>query len=200
MEDNALFKLNNFINIYINEKKSLNLSKNTINTYFNVLNDFSEYYRGYCEDISLESLDKAFIVSFLNEKRLSASSKNLYTTVLKNFFAYLEKNAFLMMDTKKCFLELSHKVMKKEPVALNALEYEKVITWFEKEAKKRKRSFYSYRNVFMLKLLLLTGIRASELLALRLNDFTRMYSKENRAMYKIKILGKGNKERYVYMA
>ncbi len=90
--------------------------------------------------------------------------------------------------------------MKKDPEALSSLEYEKVINWFERESKKRKRSFFSYRNAFIVKLLLLTGIRASELLALSIDDFIPMRSQENRAMHKIKILGKGNKERYVYIA
>ena len=200
MQELELFKLENYLQRYLYDKKMQNSAKNTILTYSRILESFLEYYRGHYEEISLEKIDKAFIVAFLNSKALSSSSKNLYSTVLKNFFAYLENNAYVAIDCKKCFLELSHKVMKKDPEALSALEYEKVIAWLERESQKRRRGFYSYRNAFMIKLLLLSGIRASELLALKMEDFIPMRSSENKEIYKIKILGKGNKERYTYIA
>ena len=198
MEESTLFKLNSFIKSYLNEKKSLNVAKNTLLTYSRVLNDFSEYYRGYYEELSLEKIDKAFILLFLDSKALSISSKSLYTTILKNFFSYLENHEYVVLEGKKRLGDLQHKMTQKIPVALSASEYDAVLRFFEKEGMKKKRSFYSYRNLFMMKLLVLTGIRASELLHVSLEDFSEVSSEEGRAIYKIKILGKGNKERYVY--
>lgn len=199
MQDNHFLKLEKYIKIYLNEKKSLNLSKNTLLTYSNILNDFSEYYRSYYEELSLEKITKAFIISFLDFKGLSPSSKNLYSTVLKNFFTYLEKNSYTAIDIKKSLSDLNHKVMKRSPEALTQFEYDQILQWFEKESSKKRRSFYSYRNAFIMKLLLLTGVRASELLSLKAEDFTAMFSKEDQSIFKIKIMGKGNKERYVYI-
>ncbi|NCD12229.1 MAG: hypothetical protein EOL93_06730 [Epsilonproteobacteria bacterium] len=199
MEESALFKLNLFIKSYLNEKKSLNLSKNTLLTYSRVLNDFSEYYRGYYEELSLEKIDKAFILAFLDSKALSISSKSLYTTILKNFFLYLENHEYVILEGKKRLGDLQHKMTQKIPVALSASEYDTVLHYFEKESIKKKRAFYSYRNLFMMKLLVLTGIRASELLHVSVEDFSEVCSEEGRVIYKIKILGKGNKERYVYI-
>ena len=159
MQDNHFLKLEKYIKIYLNEKKSLNLSKNTLLTYSNILNDFSEYYRSYYEELSLEKITKAFIISFLDFKGLSPSSKNLYSTVLKNFFTYLEKNSYTAIDIKKSLSDLNHKVMKRSPEALTQFEYDQILQWFEKESSKKRRSFYSYRNAFIMKLVIPTKIK-----------------------------------------
>jgi len=57
MPKDELFKLNNFIKSYINEKKALNSSKNTIMSYQSVLNTFYEYYTLHYDEISLELID-----------------------------------------------------------------------------------------------------------------------------------------------
>ena len=100
MENNELFKLENHIKSYINEKKTLNMAKNTILTYFRVLESFMEYYRGYYEEIMIEKIDRTFIVSYLDSKAFSASSKNLYAVILKNFFSYLQTHVYVGIDFK----------------------------------------------------------------------------------------------------
>ena len=201
MENNELFKLENHIKNYINEKKTLNMAKNTIITYLNVLESFIEYYRGYYEEISIEKIDRAFIVNYLDSKGFSASSKNLHAVILKNFFIYLQAHIYVGIDFKSRLEHLTLKLSKKEPVALNSLEYEKVIDYFLKEENKRKRTFHSYRNLFILKIILLCGVRVSECLGIKIEDITLLPSKENiPSMYKILLLGKGNKERYAYIS
>ncbi len=51
MPNNELFKLENHLKNYLNEKKMLTMAKNTILTYSRVLESFLEYYRGYYEDL-----------------------------------------------------------------------------------------------------------------------------------------------------
>ena len=51
------------------------------------------------------------------------------------------------------------------------------------------------RNCAILKILLITGIRASELTSIKLKDFKELVD-----TYEIKIIGKGDKTRYVYIS
>ena len=50
MPNNELFKLENYLKSYLDEKKMLTMAKNTILTYSRVLESFLEYYRGYYKD------------------------------------------------------------------------------------------------------------------------------------------------------
>jgi integrase/recombinase XerD len=120
--------------------------------------------------------------------------------ILKNFFIYLQKHFYTDIDFKSRLEHLTLKLPQKEPTALNASEYETVMAYFLKETNKRKRMFHSYRNLFMLKVILLCGVRVSECLNIKVEDITVLPSKEELpSIYKIHLLGKGNKERYAYI-
>lgn len=199
MPKDELFKLNNFTKSYLNEKKVLNIAKNTFITYERVLNSFYEYYTLHYDKISLEAIDRVFIINYLESKTLSINSKNLHIVVLKNFFKYLQTHFYPQSDFKSRLEQLTAKAQKKEPIALSKNEYEKVIHYFLKEQGKKKRSFFSYRNSLLLKILLLSGVRVSELLGIGVLDIMLLNTGEGRVIYKIRILGKGNKERYIYI-
>ena len=149
MPNNELFKLENHLKSYLDEKKMLTMAKNTILTYSRVLESFLEYYRGYYEEISIDMIDRAFIVSYLDSKGFSIGSKNLHAVILKNFFIYLQKHFYTGIDFKSRLEHLTLKLPQKEPTALSASEYETVMAYFLKETNKRKRTFHSYRNLFM---------------------------------------------------
>ncbi len=133
MPKDELFKLNNFTKSYLNEKKALNSAKNTFMTYERVLNAFYEYYTLHCDKISLEAIDRVFIINYLESKSLSINSKNLHLVVLKNFFKYLQTHFYPQSDFKSRLEQLNAKAQKKEPIALSKNEYEKVMLYFLKE-------------------------------------------------------------------
>ncbi len=160
MPKDELFKLDNFTKSYLNEKKVLNIAKNTIIAYKSVLNSFYEYYTLYYDKISLEAIDRVFIINYLESLALSINSKNLHIVVLKNFFKYLQSHFYPQSDFKSRLEQLTAKAQKKEPISLSKNEYEKVMLYFSKEQGKTKRSFFNYRNNLLLKLLLLSGVRA----------------------------------------
>ena len=199
MPKDELFKLDNFTKSYLNEKKVLNIAKNTFITYERVLNSFYEYYTLHYDKISLEAIDRVFIINYLESLALSINSKNLHIVVLKNFFKYLQTDFYPQSDFKSRLEQLNAKAQKKEPIALSKNEYQKVMLYFLKEQGKKKRSFYSYRNSLLLKILLLSGVRVSELLGIQLSNITVLEKEEHEAIYKIQIVGKGNKQRYVYI-
>ena len=119
-------------------------------------------------------------LSYLDSKGFSIGSKNLHAVILKNFFCYLQKHFYSEIDFKSRLEHLTLKLPQKEPTALSASEYETVMAYFLKETNKRKRTFHSYRNLFMLKVILLCGVRVSECLTIKSEDITLSPSKEER--------------------
>jgi len=196
MEKEPLLIFENWQEQYINEKKVLNMSKNTILNYSRVLDALYDHYSKFEDTIEFYEIDRAFILGFLESRGdIATNTKNLYITVCKNFFTYVSLHNKDGVDFRNRFLDLKAKAKKSEPVFLNNREYEILTTYLDSPVK--PRSYLQYRNRLIMKLLLFTGIRASELLSISLDDMEIL---EEEGVYKILIHGKGNKERYVYIA
>ncbi len=190
-----LIKINKYINIFINEKKSLNCSINTINTYLYVLNTFYEYISDKIELSNIIDINKETLLSFIdNNKTISNSTKILYLRVVKSFFNFIDEKEGLNSLFEIRFKKLSIKQEIKEADALDANEVKKLL----EHIGKKSNSFNKARDALLIKLILFTGIRASEALNIVLNDFIEIESNAV-VLYKIKIAGKGNKERYAYI-
>jgi len=180
---------------FINEKKVLNMSKSTLMNYSSILNKLYDYYAQHEDKLSFYDIDRDFILSFLNNTPdMATNTKNLHITVIKNFFKYVSLHNKENIDYRDRFTDLVAKVKKSEPTSLDSNEYEILQKYLNSKVK--PASFIQYRNRLSLKLLLFTGVRASEVLGIKLEDFFMM---KEEGVYKIKILGKGNKERYVYI-
>lgn len=180
---------------FINEKKVLNMSNSTIMNYNSILNKLYDYYSLYEEKITFYDIDRNFILSFLNNyPNMATNTKNLHITVIKNFFKYVSIYNKNNIDYRDRFSNLVAKAKKSEPISLDNSEYKVLENYLYLKIK--PNSFIQNRNRLTLKLLLYTGIRASEVLGIKLKDFFIM---KEEGVYKIKILGKGNKERYVYI-
>ena len=181
---------------YINEKKVLNMSKNTILNYNQVLNALFDYYARFEDTIDFYDIDRSFLLGFLENKgEIATNTKNLYITVCKNFFTYVSLHNKDGVDFRTRFTDLKAKAKKSDPVSLDNREYEVLTHYLSKQIK--PASYLKYRNNLILKLLLFTGVRASELLSVSLTDIEVL---EEEGVYKILIQGKGNKERYVYIS
>jgi len=88
--ESLLTKLDKYNNLFINEKRLLNSSKNTIITYSSVLNSFYEFILG------LSYINKEVILKFINKDILSANfSKILYLAVIKAYLIFIDEKAFL---------------------------------------------------------------------------------------------------------
>ena len=180
---------------FINENKVLNMSKSTIMNYNSILNKLYEYYSLHEEQIAFYEIDRAIIVSFLESlDNIATNTKNLHITVIKNFFTFISTHNKDNIDFRNRFLDLKAKAKKSDPEYLSNDEYDILVKHLNSKVK--PKSFIQYRNRLTLKLLLFTGLRASEVLGIKLEDFFTM---QEEGVYKIKILGKGNKERNVYI-
>lgn len=192
--ESLLTKLDKYNQIYIKEKKSLNVSINTINTYSYVLEDFYEYIIDLEGVYRLEDIDKEVMLSFLNKDgSLSTNTQVLRLAVLKSFFIYIDEQEQLHNLFELRFKKLTLKREDKEVEALNEDEVQRLLALINKKS----YSFNKNRDALLIKIILLTGIRATECLNIRLEDLSIM---KEESVYKIKVTGKGKKERYVYIA
>ena len=72
--------------MFINEKKVLNCSNNTIITYLNVLNNFYEFILEYESLESITDINKDTLLSFLNkDKNIATATKSSRLRVMKSF-------------------------------------------------------------------------------------------------------------------
>jgi len=195
MPNDQLLLFDKWQKSFINEKKVLNMSKSTIMNYNSILNKLYEYYSLHEDKIAFYEIDREFIISFLESLGdIAINTKNLHITVIKNFFTFISAHNKDNIDFRNRFLDLKAKAKKSDPEYLDTNEYEILVNHLNSKIK--PKSFIQYRNRLTLKLLIFTGLRASEVLSIKLEDLQIM---QKEGVYKIKILGKGNKERYVYI-
>jgi integrase/recombinase XerD len=198
MEKDQLFILDKWIKSYLNEKKTLNLANNTILNYKRVLDSFYEFYSLKDEENSINSIydiNREFILEYLNSKgNISINTKNLHITVIKSFLSYISEHNKDNIDLTATLKGLSAKNVKSESESLSESESELLENYLLD--KRYKKNFLNVRNRLLVKLLYYTGIRASELLSIKLEDITPL---EEEGVYKIYIMGKGSKYRYVYI-
>jgi integrase/recombinase XerD len=169
------------------------MSKNTIMLYQRVLESFYEFIIEEESVIEIDDISKDTILKFINkDKECATSSKILYLSVLKAFFIFIDEQE----EMKGLFaIKFKKLTLKKESVEVEALdenEVERLLALINKKT----NSFNRIRDALLIKLILFTGIRASECLSIELSDFSYI---EDNTVYKIKIQGKGAKERYVYI-
>ena len=166
-----------YITIYLQyleyEKK---LSKNTIKAYNNDLNKLLEFKN------NLLRINNKDIKEFI-KKSNNLSTKTLAhrLTVINSFYNYLLSENIISINP--CYSINMPKIPSKLPEVLSEEEVDKLldINLVDK---------YSYRNKAMLELLYATGIRASELTNLKLNNI-------DLDSCIVRIMGKGSKERIV---
>ena len=144
--------------------------------------DLREFYDFALEDkIDIELVRK--YLRKLYENKYSSRSISRKVSTLKSYFKYLESEGII----KDNFMRLisNPKIEKTLPNYLNYEDLEKLLAFPDRSNK------YGLRDALILEMLYSSGVRVSELANMKLNDID---FKER----KILILGKGNKERYVY--
>lgn len=165
-----------------------NYSENTINSYQTDLIQFSNFVigEGFVPDllkVKKVRLAKHYL-SFLNDKGLTKKTITRKITSLRSFYSYLEKerlidiNVFKLIDTPKIERKLPKFINDNEIMRL----YDSIDT----------KTDLGFRNYIIFDLLFSCGLRASELVNLKVNDI-RLSRKE------ILIHGKGSKDRYAFL-
>lgn len=171
----------NYLNYCRTHKR---LSEHSIRAYQNDLRGF----------IKFESNDIIAYIDYLSKKTKKVSTLKRKIASLKVFFQYLEENNLIKQNilASKRFKFCEEKNLPKT-ISINDLT-----TIFDYLKLKQKNATSEYekekatRNFLIISLLLSTGLRISELCQLKLTDF-------NLSSRTLSILGKGKKERLIYI-
>ncbi|HFR3814116.1 TPA: tyrosine-type recombinase/integrase [Streptococcus suis] len=160
------------------------LSSHTIRAY---KSDLHQYYNFGTNDI------RSYL-TFLNQHIKKTSTLKRKIASLKSYYKFLEEEKLI---SKNPFhqLRLHYKEEKKLPKTISLKDLQKIYCFAHQqiENSKNKHSMRkAMRNLLLISLLLSTGLRISELCNLKLDNINL----ENRT---IQILGKGKKERLLYI-
>lgn len=177
-------------NIHISEfldylKNEKNYSQNTISAYKSDLSNLDKFIENYSGKLSWITMDNSpikFYLSKLGEKNISPKTLSRNIATIKSFFKYLVEQEILDKNITKGIL--FPKLPKKLPAFLTETEIDKLM-----EAPKF-HSKNSIKDRLILELLYSTGMRISELVAIKMDKI-----KLEEGL--IKVLGKGNVERQV---
>ena len=198
INDSFAQEIGRFFQYFVNELKLTNKSKYTIISYNTTIKSFIEFIRQYEKELSFNNFKKIDIMNFLEYKNmvlekqseLEMSSKKLYITHLKTFFTFINEN--LDTDIKlSTIFKINIKIPKRTPKGVE----NKDVKLLEEYIKNLKLdNFLNIRASLILKILLYSGARRGELEALKTDNFI-----EDDELYIIHTIGKGDKERTLYM-
>ena len=193
-----------FKTLYLDYKKSNNLSQHTIYNINLVLDRFYDYVAGEVSEentLTLNDLNKYFLSNYLNnlsEEGLSKTTQKLHIIIIKNFFTFIAdydiKNFGFLHDK---FNGIKIKTIQKEKAGLSQIEQQRLKAYLV--ILDSQNSFLAQRNSLLIKMLLFTGLRISELINIKWTDFTKVEDTKHGHIYSFLVRGKGNKERFVYI-
>ena len=178
-------------------KEARNIGLSGINTYFNPL--FKLY--NFMLDLGLDSMkeiDEELLSDFLASQTssLSDASKKNHRIALLSLFSYIDKqnqnedsSSYLFKIELKNWGGLSGKSGTKVPSFMNKDEIDRFLSAIDSFEFTDNTGF---RNRLIIKIIIYTGIRVSEILNLRIKD---IFKEDN--VYMLQIRGKGNKPRVV---
>ncbi len=173
--EETIYNYERDINVFANFLNELNVEFDKI-TKSTILN-----YKAY-----LVSRDRKTAKDNLGEKKLGSYSINRMLSSLRSYFRFL-----IDMDYDIPVPPESIKLMKTEKKHPQVAELELLIKLIETPSHYEKNKQVALRNRAMMEVLFSTGMRISELLNLKKNQI------DNTG--KIFIMGKGKKERFVYL-
>lgn len=161
-----------------------NYSPQTVESY---RRDIEKFYHFLLEeDVKADDVDLIVIRNFLTKELMSGVSKRSCKRrlcALKHFYSYLQKTG--QIDVNPFNFVSAPKLEKKYPHILYSNQVEELLTM-----NRKRDDLLASRDQAILELLYYSGIRASELVNIKLSDINT----RNRM---VRILGKGNKERIV---
>lgn len=178
-------------------KDARNIGLSGINTYFNPLLKLYKYTTNLGL-ASMKEIDEELLSDFLatETSSLSDATKKNHRIALLSFFSYIDKqnenedgSSYLFKIELKNWGGLSGKSGTKLPSFMNKDEIDRFLDAIEKFEFSEN---IGYRNRLIIKIIIYTGVRVSEVLNLKIKDIFN----EN-DVYMLQIRGKGNKPRVV---
>lgn len=129
-----LSKLDKYNTMFIDEKKLLNSSNNTITTYIHILERFYEYIVESDAINSLEYISKTVVLGFANKDVSAANATRiLYLAVIKSYLSFIDEKENLNGLFEHRLKKLTIKKESVEVDALDDIEVEKLLELFSKK-------------------------------------------------------------------
>ena len=178
-------------------KEARNIGLVGINTYFNPLLKLYNFSLNLGL-ASMKEFDEELLSDFLASETssLSDATKKNHRIALLAFFSYIDKqnetsdgNSYLFKIELKNWQGLSGKSGSKLPSFMNEDEVNRFLNAIDSFEFSEN---LAYRNRLILKIIIYTGIRVSEMLNLKIKD---IFKEDD--IYMLQIRGKGNKPRVV---
>ena len=196
MKNNELaILINNFFTLYLKSERKY--SDNTYLSYLNVINQFLIFlenqlnikrYKATLNDFSKENILN-FLMYIENTNKNTIKTRNHHLSVIKSFFQYVQ--SVNPIYTEK-YLDVNSIRKKKETKKtidyLTIEELEKILKKCDLKSKS------GYKHFVILNLLYESACRVSELINIKISN---IYFNDNPY---VKVLGKGNKERIIYIS
>ena len=165
------------------------LSQNTVISYLNDLDEFSLFLKNEYSVTEPAEVHRNFIrtwVMQLISQKYAATSVNRKTSALKTYFRFLQREGIVKRNP--CTGIASIKAPKRIPHFLQTDQINDIIEPSTEISS--NENYKDYLAVIIVELFYGTGMRRAELTGLHLNDY-------DIGMKRIKVRGKGNKERYI---
>ena len=165
------------ITLFLASKKIDGISNTTLKSYYLQLTKFSNFMQKNLEDI--DSMDIRMYLAYYMKTGVKNSTIATATWILKSFFSWLEIEEYI---SKNPMIKI--KQIKVENTVREGLSHE--------EIEKIRDNFEDSRSKGLFEFFYSTGCRLDEVVKLNRKDIDW-----NRLC--VKVLGKGNKERFVYL-
>lgn len=199
-ENNLLNVLNSHLILYVEQKTAYNLSKNSITSYTYIIERFYDYVADELaqnEFLSLKDINKYFLNGYvikLQNLGLSKKTQQLHILVVKNFLYFIADSDIKELGYLKNNIgHFKIKAEQKEKESFSHDDQQRIMNLTS--ILDEKDSFLANRNSLLIKILLFTGVRISELINIKWADIT-----EYPDYYEVLIQGKGGKERKTYLS
>ena len=160
-------------------KAGKGFSDHTVKNYKIDLDNFFNYVK----DKKVDTNQVREYLKYLYEKKYSSRTISRKVSTLKSYYKYLESEKII--DENPLELISNPKIEKTLPNYLNYEDLERLLSTPDKTKKE------GLRDALLLEMLYSSGCRVSEISNIKIKDI-------NFKDRKIKILGKGNKERYAF--
>jgi len=211
--DNFINDLERWARAYKNQIRALSYSLNTIELYSRAIDQFIEYSLQHQDEITMRDVKAIYITSFLsyledearlkgkkikNGLYLSKSTKITYLKAIKGFFTFISDNNNDLYTYDRYFknIKVADSSKSEEKIIyLTEEEIGRLLNVLERENSK-KGTYGTYRNSLLIKLMLYAGLRISEALQLKIDNFKEG---EDAKIYKIDIYGKGGKNQIAFI-
>lgn len=129
-----------------------------------------------------------------NPSGLNSRSVNRMLSSLRAFFVFLDDN-----DVKIPIPPNSIKLIKTEKKEKEVADFDELVQLIESPEQFESKKYIKYRNRALLELLFSTGMRISEVTRLDIDSLKTDPERKHILDNKIYIMGKGKKQRYVYL-